>query len=877
MGRASTILAGLLVSSALGTMFIGQAAMAQTAAQQNAASAAQGGSDLLADVVVTATRQADTVSRVPLSVTAVSQKTLDQEGIKTVSDLQSTVPALQIAGPPGNVQITIRGISSSQGTPTTGIYLNDTPLQKRFVNGTSTNSNNGSPVPPLFDVERVEVLRGPQGTLYGGSSEGGTIRFITPQPSLTRYSGYARAETSAINDGGQSYEAGVAVGGPIVKDKLGFHASIYSRHAAGWIDYLDPYKGGALRYENGNTTVSNAYQAALTWAPVEQGRITLNYYSSYVAAADQNAGAYVLPTSQPIVVNTSCYKVAPSPLGTPGGAVGGVVTGNPSPVSCATTAGITYTRPGASLGPFTYAGPYKSFDRELSPSNTFTFLPSLVAEYDFPKMSVKSVTSYIRDFTKALTLNQAQWTRVTLQASYLGVNIPAGIALNWLDPDYAGKIRSENQRTGLTEEIRFSSAGDSKPFSWVGGLFFSDIRGKSYYDGFEDPTRIAMAAYGETTYQRFGLGATPGGSTSNRYQTLYDNEVAAFGEGNYWITDKIKLTAGLRWSRVQFKYHQEIWGTINGSLDPRLVTGGITDGQVTESPLTPKVALQYQVTDNDTVYVSASKGYRPGGVNTPLSATICGPRVAQLGLTLDGLPVTYNSDTVWSYEGGAKLRLLENRLQLNTSVFRIAWNGVQLPVTLGGGCGQTFTINAGTARSQGFDVEAQMRLVRGLVGGITFGYTNAKYTQTATLGTGATAPVIAVGGQKFTLPPWSIDVSLRYDFEFGGHKVYIRGDDRYSASYTRNYAGTTGYSPEAQKGAPINIATARAGVEIHGFDVNVFMNNIGNFHHGNISGGRSGCTVVGSDACGSYTNYNPILTENAPPPREIGIQASYRY
>ena len=277
------------------------------------------------------------------------------------------------------------------------------------------------------------------------------------------------------------------------------------------------------------------------------------------------------------------------------------------------------------------------------------------------------------------------------------------------------------------------------------------------------------------------------------------------------------------------------------------------------------------------VYVSASKGYRAGGVNTPLSETICGPRVAQLGLTIAGLPTSYNSDSVWSYETGAKLRLLENRLQLNASVFRIDWSNVQLPVTLGGGCGQTFTINAGTARSQGVDLEAQMRLVRGLVGGVTFGYTDAKYTQTATLGSGATAPIVAVGGQQFVLPPWSVDVSLRYDFQVGGRNLYIRGDDRYQASYTRNFAGTTGYDPETSKGAPSNIITARAGMEFKGFDLNVFVNNLGNYHHGNVNGGRSGCTQVGSDACGGYTSYNPILTENAPPPREIGLQISYRY
>src|SRR5262249_40355630 len=159
------------------------------------------------------------------------------------------------------------------------------------------------------------------------------------------------------------------------------------------------------------------------------------------------------------------------------------------------------------------------------------------------------------------------------------------------------------QRFGLTEELRFSSAGSARPFSWVGGIFFSNIRGTSFYDSFEDPDRVAMAAYGETSLQRFGLGSTrtpaPGGSTSNRYQTLKDTEIAAFGEGNYYITEKLKATAGIRASRVTFSYHQELWGTINGSLDPAKVTGGLTDGSVSESPITPKVGLQYQATEND--------------------------------------------------------------------------------------------------------------------------------------------------------------------------------------------------------------------------------------------------------------------------------------
>ena len=136
---------------------------------------------------------------------------------------------------PGLANISIRGITDFQaGAPTTGFYLDDTPLMKRNAGNTSTASGNGAPVPPLFDLERIEVLRGPQGTLYGGSSEGGTVRYITPQPSLTHYSEYVRGEVSQTKNGGTSYEGGVAIGGPIVNDKLGFRASAYKRHDAGW-------------------------------------------------------------------------------------------------------------------------------------------------------------------------------------------------------------------------------------------------------------------------------------------------------------------------------------------------------------------------------------------------------------------------------------------------------------------------------------------------------------------------------------------------------------------------------------------------------------------------------------------------------------------
>ena len=156
---------------------------------------AQTGDSSLDEVVVTANRMGETaISRIPMSIVAQTQKSLDELGIKTSQDLQRIVPSLRIGFNGGNgPPISIRGIRGNNAA-TTGVYLDESPLQARTLGGLVTGG--GTFLPLLFDLERIEVLKGPQGTLYGSSSEGGTIRYITPTPSLTDYTSYARAEVN---------------------------------------------------------------------------------------------------------------------------------------------------------------------------------------------------------------------------------------------------------------------------------------------------------------------------------------------------------------------------------------------------------------------------------------------------------------------------------------------------------------------------------------------------------------------------------------------------------------------------------------------------------------------------------------------------------
>jgi iron complex outermembrane recepter protein len=188
----------------------------------------------LQEIVVTSTRREENLSKVPISVSAMTQDQMDTKGIKDISDVARFTPGISVDNS-GTGNIAIRGVASSGGAGTTGIYIDDTPIQIRAL-----AFNPDETLPKSFDMDRVEVLRGPQGTLFGAGSEGGTVRYITTQPSLNQTSIYSRAEVSYTQGGQPSYEAGVAAGGAIIDGTLGARATVWYRRDGGWIDRVNP-------------------------------------------------------------------------------------------------------------------------------------------------------------------------------------------------------------------------------------------------------------------------------------------------------------------------------------------------------------------------------------------------------------------------------------------------------------------------------------------------------------------------------------------------------------------------------------------------------------------------------------------------------------
>jgi outer membrane receptor protein involved in Fe transport len=456
-----------------------------------------------------------------------------------------------------------------------------------------------------------------------------------------------------------------------------------------------------------------------------------------------------------------------------------------------------------------------------------------------------------------------------------------------------------NRRRGLMQEFRAASTGMG-PFSWVVGAFASKIKARSEYFYIGDVARQVNLLFGfplETAVQQrysgrdengnlVGIPALFNGVVTTRRQNLEDTELAGFGELNYLFFDRLRVTAGVRVSKVQFDYDQRFYGPASGWNVPTVQNGGIVAGSVSETPITPKFGVQYQINPTSMIYASASKGFRAGGVNSPISESICGAGLANVGLTVDDIPKEYGADTVWNYEVGAKVRLFDGRMQVNSSVYRIDWTGVQLNVGIPG-CGQTYTQNAGQARSQGFDTEIQARFGP-VTANLTLGYTDAKYTATA-LGPDPIGPVLPAAivreGDTFPVPEWQYSVGAQYDFEMGGSEGYLRVDYQFAGEYFRGPGpGVNAYSPDNRLAAAVDVWNLRFGYDVRDdFTVEGFVNNVlGGDDILNRSANRGGCAIntttgVQDPACPIFVTYNPFTTVTVQQPRSFGLRATQRF
>jgi iron complex outermembrane recepter protein len=721
----------------------------------------------LEEIVVTATRRAESLAKVPISIAAFTPESLEDQNVKTLNDLARSIPSLSFNGS----TVSIRGIGSSAGAATTGVYVDDTPIQ---ILGFGYGLQN--PVPLLFDLDRVEVLRGPQGTLFGGGAEGGVVRYITPQPDLDGYSGYMRAEAGDIENGGQNSELGFAFGGPIVDGKLGFRMSADQRTNGGWVDYMDPWTHQLTR-KDGNSGMQRMFRFALTWAPADDLKITPSYHwqedsgtSQYTSGGQGNVG------------NQSLYYSDRE------------------------------------------AGKYRALTWGNSISTNRWFLPALKVEYDTPVVNLISSTSAIYSHYMQ---DQDPFYMVTSYipvARYLpGVNIvrtegfflPPGAAP--FQPNY-GNL---NKSRVFTQEFRAQSNGDSRFQYVVGGYYTHNNNFNHEIDespGYDD---FLMKAIGRNVQQQFGVPLFCDGPRCDiEFEQRFNaraSDLAAFGEFSYNVTDALKLTVGLRQTFSKFKFDVIARGPSQGGTEQGA-------GESSSKAFTPKLNVSYQLNDENMVYATAAKGYRAGGGNQPVPATTCGGDLANLGISAP--PPTYGSDSVWSYEVGGKNRLFDGILSLDSAAYYLKWSDIQTRIGLP--CAYALVLNTGEVTVKGAETAINARVNDNFSGNFSLGYMHGEYTKGTATPPGA-RPVASIG-DRLPDPDLKVAAGVQFDTEYGDYPVFARVDWQFSHfadAYTipTNPANAS-YDVNIPRPANRSFFTARTGFTVDSLDISLFVDNL---------------------------------------------------
>jgi iron complex outermembrane recepter protein len=781
----------------LRTLIVGASSCIATQALANEASSEPApGAGALEEIVVTATRREESISKVPISITAMSQDMIDQKGIKDFQDIVRFTPGVSI-DTSGTNAISIRGISSSGGAGTTGIYIDDTPIQMRAL-----GFNPDDTLPKTFDLDRVEILRGPQGTLFGAGSEGGTVRYIMAQPSATQESTYARSEVSFTRGGEPSYEIGVAHGGPIIEDVLGFRASVWYRYDGGWIDRIDPTTL-ALVDKDANHANTVAARLAFVIQPNDQIKITPSIMY-------QNSRKHDVDTYWPAYSDVA-------------------------------------------------AGQFNNGTPERIPVPDAYYLPAIKLVADIGKTQLISNTSYYhrnelsgyQGSAYDLAYYQSQsWligscgsasTTPVPPCSWYplidakGVHLPPGFA------GYATPNTITNQQESWTQEIRWQSTDDASKWKWTLGAFWS-LTKETSIEELQDKQIVPFwnALFGITPQSWFGgdfyycngVGTPQNFPDCDIYynaNTAHDRQLAGFGEVTYSFTDQWKLTLGGRYAKMSFDLSHygdglENYGPDNETASER------------ESAFTPKASVSFQQDPNNLYYATYAKGFRPGGGNAPLPGYCDGTGGLEQTGYPNGAPLTYNSDTTQSFEVGAKNNV-NDRFRIASSVYYIKWKNIQQNVYVPYNCGLQFTDNLGTAVAKGFDVQADMALGAGFTADVAFGYTSARYTESTpppkpllVQAGDAISGEAAIDGGPGTNPPYTVAIGGQYNFKLAQREAFLRLDWQYAA---RNnwLAGvqdpaTTQYSPETYTLSSTSFASARGGITVGDWQLALFCDNL---------------------------------------------------
>ncbi len=739
----------------------------------------------LEDVIITANKTSQSSQKVPLSVSVVGIKQLQRTGAKDFRDYAAGIPNLSFGTQGGDAggrfsnEISIRGIS---GARTTAMYLNDSPLPESLS-------------PNLIDVSHVEVLKGPQGTLYGAATMGGAIKVVTNKPNVYETSGFISAEASTVKEGDFNYNVQGLINVPIT-DKLAFRGSgyynfrsgIYDRISNKDIDWLN--EGNPLTedfYGDTEDYFGDAFNIVTDGCDGCSREDKFNVDDQTDYGFNVNLGFY--PTDNLSFIATVIHQ---------------------------NLQGDGYDFAENNVNSFiqnTNTGLDESYKDKWTHFN-------LSIDWDLGVGTLTSNTSYLdRGFTEtedASDINAYWWLEYD--------DDPGVVPLSTI---WGGTVDRAVDTRIFQQELRFASEFESK-FNFIVGAFYSNDQ--SDWDYQDDRTGMATYLLSDNAWYSAPdpnpdypgyEDETYWGDTEADYRRILNNndlpwysykgffevtEFALFGQFYYDITEKLKFTLGLRYFNSTIEKDINETGADFGFVNSPFRTSFSEDG------INPKFNLSYQIDKDKMLYATVAKGFRMGDSNELL------PIFAQEELEPGEWPANYESDYIWNYEIGFKSIWANGRLIANAAIFYNDWQNLQQYRLLESGWG--YTANVGSAHSSGFELDLKGKVTKALELGFGMGILDPKIDE------GGPNLDAEKGDKILYTSSFTANANAQYTIEFANtNSMYLRADLQHVGERLGTY--TPEDNPESVYPA-YTLINARVGYMMNKAEIALFAQNLTN-------------------------------------------------
>ena len=794
----------LAVSSALsGVLFSGNATAQEQIIEKNKS---------LEVIEVTATRRSGSIQAAPLNITALDADVMKDQNISELADVARWVPGLTITDQGGRSgsPIIVRGLNTNSSGPssdggTVATYINEIPVSVDMR---------------LVDVERVEVLIGPQGTLYGAGTLGGAIRYMLKEPELDFISGEVFGDVFQTQESDSvGGEAGFIFNLPLIEDKLAVRTSLNIYEDPGFIDYAYTVREPGVSITDPDWTNLDAVNSNLknvkdaNGETTTTGRISLRYKANESFEGTLNYFYQKQDTEGRSIVHHNSLN------------------GN--------------------NGLSDRIGKYESAYRFEEPREKEDQLLSLELKADLGFAELVSATG-ISQFEAD---GQRDQTDLLIRLDYGYEEFPS----------FSAFTREIDEVDTFTQELRLVSQSDSD-LSWIVGGFYNktdtDASSREFTPGFD---QFAVDNFGGAQLRPDSL----------EYLEITGSKVtesALFGEVGYQVTDKLDITIGARFYEYDVKskaaFDFPLANTLYEGAAPDEISVNFEENEAGDNGNLFKFNAKYQFTDSVMAYATISEGFRIGGSNGLVPCPTPLPEDQQTGC---GTPdeMLYDADTTTNYELGFKSTWMRSQLHFNAALFNVDWDNAQIAgaTTVGQ---LPYLSNAGSANAKGVEIATRAILSDSFTAYATYAYTKAELTSDAPYLFNADGTNGAKDGDRLPgSPEHQFSMGINYQTDVLNDKTL---DINYGLTAQSDVISKVGLRDNGEALPGYSLSNISAKLTADAWSTTLYVDNLFN-KYAVTSVRRSDADITTANGADIQRNYGYFINR----PLTVGIKFNYQF